>query len=162
MRLIRPLVLTLAMATLLGMAAPAFADFTAFIGTGTTPSNRRASGFGLGGGLLVVGWEFEYSNIREDETQAAPSLRTGMGNLLLQTPFAVLGIQPYFTTGGGVFREELGAVQETNFGWNTGGGTKVHVFGPLRARFDYRVFTLRGSPLFSTVHRFYAGANIKF
>jgi hypothetical protein len=34
--------------------------------------------------------------------------------------------------------------------------------GPLKARFDYRVLKLRGSPLFSTLHRLYAGVNLGF
>lgn len=159
MRLARLLLLT---AILLALASPAWADFTAFVGTGTTPSSRTARGFAFGAGLLVVGFEFEYSDIKEDLVEGAPSLRTGMGNVLFQTPFSIHGFQPYFTSGGGVFRERLGEATETSFGANTGGGVKVTLFGPLRARFDYRVFTLRGDPVFSTVHRVYIGGNLKF
>ena len=159
MQLIRPLVFTL---TLLALASPAWADLTGFIGTATTPSNRRATGVALGAGLLVVGFEFEYAHVGGDVTEGAPELHTGMGNVYFQTPFAIVGIQPYFTTGGGVFHESLGTVDETNFGLNTGGGAKVSLFGPLRVRFDYRAFSLRGNPLYSTVHRVYVGANIKF
>jgi hypothetical protein len=159
MRLTRPLFLA---AMLLACASPAWADLTAFLGTGTTPSNRQARGFAVGAGLLVIGFEFEYSDIKEDPVQGAPSLRTGMGNVLFQTPFSIHGLQPYFTSGGGMFREALGTATETNFGANTGGGVKVSIFGPLRARFDYRVFKLRGDPLFSTVHRVYVGGNLKF
>ena len=85
-----------------------------------------------------------------------------MGNVLLQTPFAILGFQPYFTTGGGVYRERSGPQSETSFGANTGGGVKISLVGPLRARVDYRVFKLEGEPLHSTVHRVYAGVNLKF
>jgi hypothetical protein len=159
MRLVRSLVLTVA---LVAIASPAFADLTAFVGTATTPASRLGRGFAFGAGLLIIGFEFEYSDLREDTPNGAPSLRTGMGNVLVQTPFAIHGVQPYFTSGGGLFRERLGDVQETSFGANTGGGAKISLFGPLRARIDYRVFTLRGDPLFSTVHRFYVGANIKF
>src|ERR1051325_7137953 len=63
MRLVRPLVFT---AALLAIASPAWADLTAFVGTGTTPSNRTARGFAFGAGLLVIGFEFEYSDIKED------------------------------------------------------------------------------------------------
>ena len=70
-----------------------------------------------------------------------------MGNILLQTPIASTGFQPYFTTGGGGYREELGDVSETQSACNTGGGVKIALAGPLRARVDYRVFTLRGEPL---------------
>jgi hypothetical protein len=152
----------LAAAVLLGAAAPAFADATAFIGTTSTPANRQARGFALGVGLLVVGFEFEYATTSEEPDDAAPGLRTGMGNVLLQPPFAVFGLQPYFTTGGGVYRETLGTLSETHFGINTGGGVKVSLLGPVRARIDYRVFHLRGDPLHETVHRVYAGVNLRF
>ena len=66
------------------------------------------------------------------------------------------------TAGGGGFRETLNALAETNFGVNVGGGVKMSLAGPLRLRFDYRVFTLKGSPLYDVVHRFYVGANLKF
>ena len=147
---------------LLGAASPAFADATAFIGTTSTPANRQARGFALGVGLLVVGFEFEYASTAEEPEDAAPGLRTGMGNVLLQTPFAVFGMQPYFTTGGGVYRETLGTISETQFGINSGGGVKVSLLGPVRARIDYRVFHLRGEPLHDTVHRVYAGLNLRF
>ena len=88
---------------------PAFADATVFLGSTTTPANRAAKGFAVGVGLLVVGFEFEYRRHAEDAARrTAPSLRTGMGNVLLQTPVAIRGFQPYFTTGGGVYRERLG------------------------------------------------------
>jgi hypothetical protein len=159
MRLPRPLILA---ALLACMATPAFADATLFIGTSSTPANRQMKGFAFGIGLLVVAFEFEYANTSEEPLDAAPALRTGMGNLLLQTPFAVMGFQPYFTTGGGAYRETLDTRQETNFGVNSGGGVKISLVGPFRARVDYRVFKLRGDPLHDTVHRIYAGLNVKF
>jgi hypothetical protein len=159
MRLPRLVLLT---ATLLAAASPAFADATMFIGNTATPSGRQAKGFAVGAGLLIVAFEFEYSSTTEKPEDAAPSLTTGMGNILLQTPFAFAGLQPYFTTGGGVYRERLGDLEETQFGINTGGGVKISLLGPLRARADYRVFTLRGSPLHDVVHRVYAGINLKF
>ena len=151
---------------LLLLPAPAFADLTAFLGVSQTPTNRRVQGFAGGIELLVVAFEFEYANTSEDLEELAPSLKTYMFNGLLQTPFAIGGFQPYGTAGGGVYRERLGegstAVQETNVGINIGGGVKVNLFGPLRARFDYRVFTLRGSPLHKNPKRFYAGINLRF
>jgi hypothetical protein len=143
-------------------ASPVLADATAFIGSTSTPTNRAARGFALGMGLLIVGFEFEYASTTEDLAEAAPSLRTGMGNVLLQTPVAIMGLQPYFTTGAGMFRESLADIQETNIAFNTGGGVKVSLLGPVRARFDYRVFRLRGAPLHETVHRLYAGVNLRF
>jgi hypothetical protein len=140
----------------------AWADATLFIGSTTTPDARLAKGFAVGAGLLIVGFEFEYSNTGEDIAGNAPSLRTGMGNLLLQTPVAIGGIQPYFTSGGGMFRERLEDRQETSFAGNVGGGAKISLAGPLRLRIDYRIFTLGGEPLHTRVHRVYAGANLKF
>jgi len=159
MRLAR---LLLFAAALLALASNAWADATAFLGTATAPSNRTARGFAIGAGLLIVGFEFEYGDAVEDQLDAAPSLRTGMGNLLIQTPFAIAGFQPYFTTGAGVFRESLGGLSETNVGFNNGGGVKISLVGPLRARIDYRVFSLRGSPIEDTVQRLYVGLNVKF
>jgi len=146
----------------LAMSTPAFADATLFLGSTMTPSNRAAKGVAIGVGLLVVGFEFEFSDTGETPLEAAPSLRTGMGNVLLQTPIPVGGMQFYFTTGGGFYRERLGTFQETHVGVNTGGGIKLTLLGPVRARFDYRLFKLRGEPLHSTVHRIYAGLNLAF
>jgi hypothetical protein len=159
MRLTRSL---LAAAFVLAMTSSAFADVTAFVGVTPTPAMRAAKGFSIGSGFLIVAFEFEYSDTSEDLVEGAPALRTGMGNVLLQTPVAIHGVQPYFTTGGGLYRERLDTVSETSFGVNTGGGVKISLAGPIRARLDYRVFTLRGDPLYSTVHRLYAGLNIKF
>ena len=154
--------LAIVAALVAGAASPAYADATAFIGTTSTPANRQARGFALGVGLLVVGFEFEYASTAEELADAAPGLRTGMGNVLLQTPFPIFGLQPYFTTGAGVYREKLGAEQETHFGLNSGGGVKISLLGPVRARVDYRVFNLRGEPSHETVHRIYAGLNLRF
>jgi hypothetical protein len=143
-------------------ATPARADITAFIGANTTPSNRQVRGGALGFGLLVVGFELEYAFTPDDPSTRAPSLKTGMGNLVLQSPAAFFGVQPYFTTGGGIYREELGLRQDTGFGLNTGGGVKVSLLGPLRLRVDYRVFKLGSGALNSPAHRVYAGLNLKF
>ena len=143
-------------------ATPARADITAFIGANTTPSNRQVRGGALGFGLLVVGLELEYAFTTDEPAASAPSLKTGMGNLVLQTPVAILGFQPYFTTGGGFYQEELGARSDTGFGVNTGGGVKVSLAGPIRLRVDYRVFKLGSGALNSPSHRIYAGVNLKF
>lgn len=145
-----------------GITAHAFADATLFIGSTTSPTHRAAKGLAIGAGLVVIGFEFEYSDTGEDVPSGSPTLRTGVGNLLLQTPGTIVRLQPYFTTGGGAYRERLGTRQETHIAIDTGGGVKVSLAGPLRLRLDYRVFKLRGQPLYATVHRFYAGANIAF
>lgn len=155
-----PTALLLAVSALLVVPTPAAADVTAFLGLSTNPNNRSTRGFALGINLVVIGFEFEYSNATEDPASATPGLRTGMLNGLLQTPTG--STQLYLTAGGGFFRERLGSATETSVGTNVGGGIKVGLAGPLRLRLDYRVFNLRGSPLYSTSHRFYAGANINF
>jgi opacity protein-like surface antigen len=143
-------------------ASPLFADVTGFIGVNTTPDTRGTQGVAVGTGLLLIGFEFEFAKTSADEDASAPSLTTNMGNVLLQTPFAILGFQPYVTTGGGIFRERLGNHRETAFGMNTGAGVKISLAGPLRLRLDYRVFRLSDDALHSTAHRFYAGVNLKF
>jgi opacity protein-like surface antigen len=152
-----------ALAAVLAMLPPrAWADLTAFVGVNPTPSNRTATGLALGFGVLAVGIEFEYSHSREDLEALAPSLRTGMVNLLVQTPVPVAGIQFYGTVGGGGYREQLGDRSQTHFGSNLGGGVKIALAGPLRLRLDYRLFSLQGEPLESKPQRFYAGVNLTF
>ena len=143
-------------------AAPVWADATVFLGANLTPTNRAVRGGALGAGLLIIGFEGEYAFTPDDPEAAAPSLVTGSGNVLLQTPFAVLGLQPYVTTGAGLYREKLGTHQDTSFALNTGGGVKVSLVGPLRLRVDYRVFKLGSGALSSPAHRIYLGLNLKF
>ena len=149
-------------AALLALPSPAAADITAFIGVTPTPESRAVRGLAFGFGLLIVGFEFEYANAVEDALENLPSLQTGSGNILLQTPGEIAGIQLYGTTGGGYYRERLQARQETNFGTNIGGGAKIRLAGPLRLRLDYRLFRLHGEPLHQTYQRFYAGVNLAF
>lgn len=151
----------LALVLLAVTAAPARADITAFLGANTTPANRQVRGAAVGFGLLVVAVEIEYAYTPDDLTAAAPSLKTGMGNAILQTPVSFMGFQPYFTVGAGVYQEELGAHSDTGIGFNTGGGVKVSLAGPIRLRVDYRIFKLGSGALNSPAHRFYAGLNLK-
>jgi hypothetical protein len=148
-----------------GQATAAFADLTAFIGAQVNDDRQAFRGLAVGAGLLIVGFEFEYAHAGEDESSGLSSLTSGSGNVLLQTPIPIFGIQLYATTGAGVYREKLERIdfQETNLAINTGGGAKITLVGPLRARLDYRVVKLRGEPLRpSVVHRIYAGINLAF
>src|SRR6476620_10415780 len=101
----RPLAVVLCLAVFLAVPRAAAADITAFIGVSPTPENRMSRGFALGFGLLIIGFEFEYSNLSEDETAGSPSLRTGSGNVLVQTPVEISGVSPYGPVGGGLYRE---------------------------------------------------------
>jgi hypothetical protein len=146
---------------LLSLAAPAYADLTFIVGSNQTPAARGVKGFAIGGGGMIA-TEFEYASNGENLAESTPSLRTFMGNMLVQTPFAVAGFQPYATAGLGYYRERLDTHQESAFAFNSGVGVKAKIFGPLMARVDYRVFKLRGDPLFSTVHRIYSGVHLAF
>jgi opacity protein-like surface antigen len=163
-------------AILLVLAArsDAAADLTAFIGATSDPGTRTTRGLALGAGLIIVGFEFEYSHAGgDDENEPAcvaetddckPSLTTGMGNVLLQTPRGLGPFQVYGTVGGGIYRERFRATDETDtaFGTNAGGGVKIDLVGPLRLRLDYRVFRLTGDTEHKTPKRFYAGGNLAF
>jgi opacity protein-like surface antigen len=139
----------------------AWADVTAFVGANPSPSNRTVTGFAAGFSILVVGIEFEYSNSREDSARGAPSLKTGMANLLVLTP-SISGFQFYGTVGGGAYQERLAVRENISFGTNVGGGVKIALAGPVRLRLDYRIFALKGDPIETTPQRFYAGVNFAF
>ncbi len=153
---------SIVLAVLLGAAPVAHADLTLFAGTNVTPSNRPVRGVAVGFSLLIVGFEFEYSDTTADEMAGAPRLQSGMFNMLVQTPFGVAGLQFYGTAGGGLFREEGSSLLETNAGTNFGGGVKISIAGPIRMRVDYRVFRLVGTPQHTAHQRIYAGLNIGF
>jgi hypothetical protein len=145
--------------------SPASADITGFIGVNSTPVKRAVKGLAVGTGLLIVGFEVEYADTSEDLDLGGPKLRTIMFNGLAQTPIPIAGMQFYVTAGGGGYRESFSTEPDdnrTNVGINVGGGAKISIAGPLRLRVDYRVFTLKGSPRYTNVQRFYAGVNLKF
>lgn len=159
-----PLILGTLLVLLLA-PAPLFADATAFIGAHVNPERQVMRGLAGGVTMVVVGFEGEYAHAGEDESAGVPSLITFSGNVFLQTPVPIFGTRFYVTTGTGVYREEVDALdhQETNMVFNTGGGAKITLAGPLRLRLDYRVLKLRGDTLRpSVVNRVYAGLNLSF
>jgi hypothetical protein len=158
----KPLFVAVLALVLVGLAAPAHADLTGFIGVNPTPSSRLVRGVAAGIALVIVGFEFEYADTAEDLAIDAPSLKTGMGNIYVQTPIPINGLQFYGTVGGGIYRERLELRQETHVGGNVGGGVKISLAGPLRLRLDYRIFNLRGAPLHARPQRLYAGLNLMF
>ena len=103
----------------LALAAPARADATAFIGANTTPANRSVRGFTVGTGLLLLGFEFEYATTPERRPGVGTVAENRHGNVLLQTPVAIFGFQPYLTAGAGLYRERLGAHTDTSVGTQT-------------------------------------------
>jgi opacity protein-like surface antigen len=159
----RVVVLVATIAGWLAASTPASADITAFLGLAGGPSVRQSWGLAAGIGFVIVGIEFEYGDTSESAEHAAPRIRTGSFNLLVQTPMAVGGVQVYGTTGAGGYHEDMGALSATNASVNLGGGVKVNLAGPLRLRFDYRYFRFLGAPLGEdNVHRFYVGGNLRF
>lgn len=152
----------LAVALLACTAGSARADVTGFIGANTTPANRMTEGVAVGVSLVVVGFEFEYANTPDDPTASAPSLKTFMGNVFVQTPSPLFGFQPYLTAGAGIYNESLGDRSDTSLGTNLGGGVKMSLVGPVQLRVDYRVFNLGSSALNSPAQRVYVGLNLKF
>lgn len=153
-------VLLLAVTFLLMRPAPAAADITAFWGFSPTPASRSTRGFSVGLSLLIVGFEFEFGNTAASDLKGAPSLSTKMFNGMVQTPTG--GTQLYLTAGGGFFTEGYRDRNESSFGTNFGGGIKLKLAGPIRARIDYRIFSLHGDPLYKNPRRFYAGINVAF
>ena len=151
----------------LACATPAYADATLIIGRNQTPTERPVKGFAFGAGKMI-GFEFEYASNGEETDEdegVAPALKTFMGNVYVQTPASIAGMQPYATVGVGFYRESLDQLEheETAFGSNAGVGVKITIWGPLRARIDYRRIKLSGQPLVDeTVHRVYSGFAVKF
>ena len=162
MSLSRAVSLVVLVTAALGIAHPASADITAFMGSTQSPSRRSARGGAIGVSLLVVGFEFEYSDTSENAESNAPGLQSSMFNVLVQTPFAISRMQFYGTVGGGLYRERLGGSQDTGFGSNIGAGLKVSLVGPVRVRIDYRAFRLGGDSAHRSPQRVYVGLNIAF
>ncbi len=125
---------------------PALADATLFIGTTTTPSNRTTKGFAIGVGLLDrrLRVRVRVNDGRPLEGRAAAADRHGQ-RATCRRRSRLPGCSSTRRPAAGVYRETLGTThQETHVGFNTGGGVKVSLLGPLKARLDYRVFKLRG------------------
>lgn len=151
----------LALAMLVASPSPARADATAFLGLGrTTNTHPMVKGVAFGIGLIVVGFEVEGAQHNGDPLTNEPSLKTGLGNILVQTPTG--DTQFYATAGAGLYQESLGTNTTTNFATNIGGGIKVAITGPLRLRADLRIIHLNGTPKYTDITRFYVGANLKF
>jgi opacity protein-like surface antigen len=186
-------IVAVTLAVLAATAVPIHADITAFLGTAQVTKApevvaldrsaekefRTTKGLAVGFGLIILGFEFEYSNTSGVDGctskvgvpgLCAPSLTTGMGNVLLQTPHGLMPVQVYGTVGAGVYREHwdfseaIAASDENDYGvgTNVGGGVKVDLVGPLRLRIDYRIFKLANGAYNTTPQRFYAGANLSF
>jgi hypothetical protein len=164
----------LALLLLAAAPSPARADITAFLGTvrrpdpaiGLTPSTthtmKSVTGASFGMGLIIVGFEVEGAMTPEDTVNKVAGLKTGMANVMVQTPTS--GVQLYATTGAGLYHETLGTDGNTNLATNIGGGLKLSIAGPVRLRLDYRVIHMNGrvDTTTSNVQRFYAGINLKF
>jgi hypothetical protein len=159
----RAAIAAVALAAWFAACTPASADITAFVGLSGGPTVRNGWGLAAGLGLAIVGIEFEYADVSESLADGAPRTRTVVGNLLVQTPVPIGGVQLYGTVGAGGYHQDLGVATETNACVNVGGGVKIRLAGPLRLRVDYRVFRWMGAPFGAdTSQRVYVGANLSF
>ena len=150
------------LALIVATPAIARADATAFLGRNSAGDDRSVTrGFAVGVSLLVVGFEFEYANSSEDQTDGA-SVTAHHDREPGPSDLRPAGFQLYATTGAGLYRERLGRMRNRTLLLNNGGGIKINVAGPVRARVDYRIFSLRGNPRHKTVQRIYAGLNLAF
>lgn len=158
----------LALTLIAATPAPARADITGFLGgirrtaTGSTASTSTYGmhGISIGIGLLVVGFEVEGALQQEDTVKKISGLKTGMANILVQTPTS--SAQLYATAGAGIYQESASLITNTDLATNIGGGVKIGITGPLRLRIDYRLIHFRDKASDDYVHRLYVGANIKF
>ena len=127
-----------------------------------TPANRQVRGGAFGIGLLVIGFEAEYSFTtgRSDRLRAVAEDRDGQRHPADAVAF--FGFPAVLHDRRRFYREALGTHRSTGVGLNTGGGVKVNLAGPLRLRVDYRVFKLGSDALNSPAHRIYAGLKMKF
>jgi len=157
---LRLLTAAVTIAMLLGLAAPARADLTAFWGFSPTVATRSSQGFSIDVTKAIVGGEFEWANINEKKADLAPGLKTYVFNGMLVTPGRK--VQFYLVAGWGRYRETLNTVERTGDMTNLGVGLKYRLLGPVKLRLDYRVFSLHGSPVVKTPKRFYAGITLGF
>jgi hypothetical protein len=98
----------------------------------------------------------------ERNPERVPGVNSSMFNLVLSSPTK---IKVYFTTGGGLSHETLGAASAWGFGTNIGGGVKLPLAGPFRIRIDYRIFNLHGNipgAVDKRQQRIYGGINFAF
>ena len=58
----------------IGVAKPAAADLTAFVGSTQSLSDRTATGVAVGLSLAIIGFEFEYSNTYVDNIRGKTEL----------------------------------------------------------------------------------------
>jgi len=149
----------LAVAGLVGHPSVARADITFFVGLSPRPEVRPIRGVAAGISMLIVGFEFDYAESGEDVVKGLPGMKTGMFNILVQTP---TNTSIYVTAGGGLYWETFNGARKINAGTNVGGGIKIALFGPIHVRVDYRIFTLRGSPRVANPQRLYVGINWPF
>ena len=136
----------------------AFADFTAFLGVNPTPVNRPVRGFSGGAGL-------PHRRLRVrvcEHERGRGAVGAEAADLHVQRPRADAGSHRRhavlrYRRRRRRYRERLFDFTETHVGYNIGGGIKMSLAGPLRLRFDYRVFTLKGEPRHTNPQRFYVG-----
>lgn len=132
---------------ILAGAVRAHADVTVFVGAMTAGSPRPAIGVAVGRCPSIVGFEIEVAR-----TGSATPTQSSVGginaNILVQSRYPAHGVQFYGTGGFGLYGETFdgGAGSGEVLAKNFGGGVKIKLAGPLRLRWDYRLFLLGDTP----------------
>jgi len=133
------------------------ADFryhaTIFAGFVPTPAVRPAMGFAFGGGIAPTGFELELARSPSRPSKGAPALQTFMVSFFGSFPVPLKRLRIYGIGGIGLWSEQFEAGHGAGeFGKNLGIGGLYEIAGPLKFRFDYRVFFFNGSPDGSPVY----------
>lgn len=146
-------------------------NITTFFGAAMVPDSHGAVGVAVGFRPRVgtgtkrpvaspVSVEIEYSSSRSDVTAGVPAVSSLSGNLLFQFPLRPARVVYYVTFGAGAYGLQLGGhISGPNDARNFGGGAKLRLVGPLKARVDYRAFSLApiGGWYHSNEHRVTVG-----
>ena len=147
-------------------ALPPQPDFrpsaTVFAGMVPNPAIRGGFGFAFGGGFPGSGFELEIARTASRLAKGAPSLATYGASFFVDTPGTVGRFKVYLIGGLGVWSEQFEPGRGAGeLGVNVGAGLKTTLIGAIKARFDYRLFFLKGSPdgtaEFPHPNRFYVG-----
>ena len=121
---------------------------------------RSGRGAAIGAGFTIVAFEFEYASSGDDPTSARRRSRRAWATCCCRRRWPSSGSSRTSRPAAASITR-AGEHGDTGFGFNTGGGVKISLVGPLRLRVDYRVFKLGSGALYSPAHRVYAGLNLK-
>ena len=105
----------------------------------TTPTNRTTKGFAVGAGLLIVGFEFEYSSTGEDVEHRRAVAEDRHGQRAAADARLPSSASSRTSQRAPASTAKRSGRARTRVRVGTGGGVKISLAGPLRLRVDYRV-----------------------